>query len=90
MAHGIKPSILGAVAEQSGFCQVFFAAFFLPFLVNRSYGNKWGIIAVLVITLNMIIANLTTFYFPYLFLILLLTKAISSKHEGMNVKNNGP
>jgi spore germination protein KB len=62
MAHGIKPSILGAVAEQSWFCQVFFAAFFLPFLVNRSDGKKWCIITVLVITLNMIVANLTTLF----------------------------
>ncbi|GIM45152.1 germination protein [Collibacillus ludicampi] len=62
LAHGIMPTIKGAFVSQSWYCQVFLGAFFLPYVVDRAKGKKWGMITVLFIMLNLLMIKLTVLF----------------------------
>jgi spore germination protein KB len=56
------PTIKGAFVSQSWYCQVFLGAFFLPYVVDRANGKKWGMITVLFIMLNLLMIKLTVLF----------------------------
>ncbi|GIM45010.1 germination protein [Collibacillus ludicampi] len=62
LAHGIMPTIKGAFVSQSWMGQIFLGAFFLPYVVDRANGKKWGMITVFFIMLNLLMANLTVLF----------------------------
>jgi spore germination protein KB len=62
MEHGLKPSIMGSLVPQAWFSEFILISFLLPCLSDREKGLKWGMISVLVVTLFMVISNLSTFF----------------------------
>lgn len=58
MAHGIMPSIMGAIIPQGWFGAIFLISFFLPFLTDIEKGRKWSMISVFAVMFTMIVTNL--------------------------------
>lgn len=60
MENGIVPSLKGAVVPMIWFSEFWLVAYFFPFLADPDQGLRWGMIAVVIVLVSMIITNLAT------------------------------
>lgn len=75
LENGLTPSLKGAIVPASWFNLFFLLTFILPYLGKKEKGLKWGIIAVIAVTITMVMSNLfslllfgnmtSTFTYPF-------------------------
>jgi len=62
LEDGIWPSVKGSIILQGWFSQCAFMSFFLPHMMNRDRGQKWGYIAVIATMMTLWATNLMTLF----------------------------
>ena len=62
LGDGIMPPIKGAIVPMGWFTEFFLISFFLPFLVDRKKGMKYGMMTVFAVMMTLVVVNLIVLF----------------------------